>query len=219
MGGAGFNKSSTENPHLIPFLGELLDSSSLPAGILAIDSPIIARALMSASITSEHTSGDSEFLKDLSRWNTIFRLSIAAILLVGLCAVARGQSAQSSVEVYADAIKQSVIAQRIVAMEDYLTLSSGGSLKTDALEFLIWDHMRLGHQAQSLQHAQELLAIAPNNALAIAVLNQDPPQALGKNALEKRLAMLKSARIGLERLGKPEGMPAHNFDALPRQVA
>ncbi|HMC30764.1 MAG TPA: VWA domain-containing protein [Candidatus Angelobacter sp.] len=174
---------------------------------------------MSASITSEHTSGDSEFLKDLSRWNTIFRLSIAAILLVGLCAVARGQSAQSSVEVYADAIKQSVIAQRIVAMEHYLTLSSGGSLKTDALEFLIWDHMRLGHQAQSLQHAQELLAIAPNNALAIAVLNQDPPQALGKNALEKRLVMLKSAGSGLERLGKPEGMPNHNFDALRRQVA
>jgi tetratricopeptide (TPR) repeat protein len=174
---------------------------------------------MFASITSEHISGDSECLKNLSRWNTIIRLLIAALLLLGLCIAARGQSAQSGVQAYADAIKESVIAQRIVAMEHYLTLSGGGSLKTDALEFLIWDHIRLGHQAKAQQHAQELLAVAPNNPLATAVLDQDPPSPLGKSAMEKRLAMLKSAASNLERLGKPEGMPEHNFDALRRQVA
>jgi tetratricopeptide (TPR) repeat protein len=174
---------------------------------------------MFASIPSEHISGDSECLKNLSRWNTIVRLSIAALLLLGLCLAARGQSAQSGVQAYADAIKESVIAQRIVAMEHYLTLSSGGSLKTDALEFLIWDHMRLGHQAKAQQHAQDLLAVAPNNPLAIAVLNQESPPTLGKSAMEQRLAMLKSAENNLERLGRPEGMPDHNFDALRRQVA
>ncbi|HET9364778.1 MAG TPA: hypothetical protein VFP71_07245, partial [Candidatus Angelobacter sp.] len=65
----------------------------------------------------------------------------------------RGQAAQSSVEAYADAVKQSVIAQRVTAMEHYLTLPGVGSLKVDALEFLIWDHLRLGHQPQALQHA------------------------------------------------------------------
>src|SRR5215467_1127350 len=194
-------------------------SSSSLRGIQPSDSPITRGLLMFASITSEHISGDSECLKNLSRWNTIVRLAIAAILLLSLCIAARGQSAQSGVQAYADAIKESVIAQRIVAMEHYLTLSSGSSLKRDALEFLIWDHMRLGHQAKAQQHAQELLAAAPNNPLAIAVLNQDPPPALGKSAMERRLAMLKSAASNLERLGKPEGMPDHNFDALRRQVA
>jgi tetratricopeptide (TPR) repeat protein len=173
---------------------------------------------MFASVTSEHISCQPECLKHLSRWNTIVRLAIAALLLIVLGVAARGQSAQSAVQAYADAIKESVIAQRITAMEHYLTISSGGSLKTDALEFLIWDHLRLGHQAQALKHAQELLAMAPNHPLAIAVLNQDPPLQLGKHALEKRLALLKSAASDLDRLTRPDGMPEHNFDALRRQV-
>ena len=169
---------------------------------------------MFPSTTSEPISGQPECLK-----NTIVRLTIAAILLIALSLAARGQAAQSAVQAYADAIKQSVIAQRIDAMERYLTLSSGGSLRTDALEFLIWDHLRLGHPAQAQKHAQELLALAPNHPLAIAVLNQDPPREVGKHALEKRAAMLKAASGDLDRLSKPEGMPQHNFDAMRRQVA
>src|ERR1051326_8703724 len=173
---------------------------------------------MLASIISQSISGQPECLKQLSRWNTAMRLAIAALLLIALSMAARGQSAQSAVQAYADAIKESVIAQRITAMEHYLTLSSAGSLKTDALEFLIWDHMRLGHQAQTRQHAQELLALAPQNSLAIAVLNQEPPVKMGKHDLEKHIEMLKSAESDLRRLSRPEGMPQHNFDALRRQV-
>ena len=210
--------SSEKNSHLIPFLGELLASSSTGCGIQAINSPTIPRALMLASVTSEQISGQPEFLKQLSRWNTIVRLAIAALLLLALSLAARGQSAQSGVQAYADAINQSVIAQRITAMEHYLALSSGGSLRRDALEFLIWDHLRLGHPAQARQHAQELLALSAGNPLAIAVLNQDTPLNLGKHAQEKRVAMLKSAGSGLDQLARPEGMPQHNFDVLRRQV-
>jgi tetratricopeptide (TPR) repeat protein len=173
---------------------------------------------MLASVTSQNISGQPECLKYLSRWNTIVRLAIALVLLIALCVAARGQSAQSAVQAYADAIKESVIAQRITAMERYLTLSSGGSLKKDALEFLIWDHMRLGHRALAEKHAQELLAIAPGNPLAIAILNQVPPPELGKHDLERRVAMLQSALSGLDQLTRPEGMPQHNFDALRRQA-
>jgi len=146
------------------------------------------------------------------------------ILLLLLCSIpspsfAQAQSAQSSVEAYAEAIKQSVISQRITAMERYLALSSGGSLRVDALEFLIWDHMRLGHQPQSLKYAQQLLAIAPENPVALAVLNQDFSSQKQKHDLEKSLATLKSASANLDHLAKPEGMPDRNFDALRRQVA
>ena len=173
---------------------------------------------MLASVISEPISGRPECLKPLLRWNTLVRLAIAAMLLLALGLAARGQSAQSAVQAYADAVKESVIAQRITAMEHYLNLSSGGSLKRDALEFVIWDHLRLGHQAQAQRRAQELLALAPQNALAVAVLNQDPPPNMGRRDLEKHAAMLKSAQSDLDRLPRPEGMPQHNFDAMRRQV-
>ena len=176
---------------------------------------------MSPMIHCRHSFADSECLKSLTKKNA-HRGEAIMIILAALCLLscaAQAQTAQSSVQAYADAIQQSVIAQRITAMERYLTLSSGGSLKIDGLEFLIWDHMRLGHQAQSLQHARELLAIAPGNPVAIAVLNQEQPASSGKREEQRRQATLRSASDALEHLAKPEGMPDRNFDALRRQVS
>jgi len=171
---------------------------------------------------SERDSGHSEWLNNSSLRREIFHGSAVVVFLASIClvaSVAQAQSAESGVQAYADAIKQPVISQRIVAMERYLTLSSSGSLKVDALEFLVWDHMRLGHQAQSVQRAQELLAVYPGNPIALAVLNQNSPSVHGKQASQKRLQMLKSAMSALDRLNKPEGMQDRNFQMLRRQVA
>jgi tetratricopeptide (TPR) repeat protein len=176
---------------------------------------------MSPILHSGHDFADSEWLRPHTR--NVGRRGVALLAILAafcLCSPgARAQAAQAGVEAYAEAIRQSVIAQRITAMERYLALSSGGSLKVDALEFLVWDHMRLGRRAQSVQHARELLAIAPGNPVAIAVLEQAPPAGSGKHEEQKRLAALKSAASALERLARPEGMPDRNFDALRRQVA
>src|SRR4051812_37036871 len=107
-------------------------------------------------------SGLSEWLK--SRLSTrIASWFLSAILAASICLsprVAVAQSPGSSISAYADAIKQSTIAERIVAMERYLALSSGSNLRVDALEFLVWDHMRLNHESQSAQRARELMAIS-----------------------------------------------------------
>src|SRR5262249_36909028 len=164
--------------------------------------------------------GDSECLKGLPLGKGICR-SIAWLLL-GLCLIhgsIRGQSAQTSIEAYAEAVKQSGISERIVAVEHYLRLAGASGLKADALEFLIWDHMRLGHQTQAVQHARELLAIEPVNPLAVAVLNQDPSSARGKSAVQKRLTMLKTTLVSVDQLRRPEGMPERNFEMLRREVA
>ena len=58
-------------------------------------------------------------------------------------------------------------------MDRYVAMAGSSKLKTDALEFLVWDNFRLGHQSQSTQRAKELLAISPGNPIAVAVLNQD----------------------------------------------
>ncbi len=145
--------------------------------------------------------------------------AILLLLFAVSCGVVWGQSAQTSVEAYAYAVKQSVIAQRIVAMEHYLTLPGVSSLKVDALEFLIWDHMRLGHPTQALQHARELLAIEPANPMAVAVLNQEQSAVRGKNAQQKRLAMLTATLGAVNQLRRPEGMPERNFQVIRQQVA
>jgi tetratricopeptide (TPR) repeat protein len=134
--------------------------------------------------------------------------------------MAQAQSAGSSLSAYADAIKQSTISERITAMDRYVAMAGSSKLKTDALEFLVWDHLRLGHQSQSMQRAKELLAISPGNPIAVAVLNQDMSSAShDKGVTANRLAQLNSAMSSLDQLGKPEGMLDRNFQILKQQVA
>ena len=105
-------------------------------------------------------------------------------------------------------------------MDRYVAMAGGSRLKTDALEFLVWDHMRLGHQSQSMQRAKELLAISPGNPIAVAVLNQDMSSASrDKAAVANRLAQLNSAMSSINQLSKPEGMLDRNFQMLKQQVA
>ena len=173
---------------------------------------------MSQSTNSGYNSAFPEWLKLPRAW---FELCfILVISLAGISCIAQAQSAGSSINAYADAIKQSTISERVTAMDRYLSMAGGSKLKTDALEFLVWDHLRLGHQSQSTQRAKELLAISPGNPIAVAVLNQDMSSASrDKNAAANRLAQLNSAMSGLDQLGKPEGMLDRNFQMLKQQVA
>ncbi|HZU30729.1 MAG TPA: tetratricopeptide repeat protein [Candidatus Angelobacter sp.] len=160
----------------------------------------------------------SEWLKGQRRQ---VLLSLAFIYMFAYAwPFARAQAPETSITAYGNAIKQSTISDRIAAMEHYLSLPTSGSLRVDALEFLIWDHLRLNHQTQSVQRAQELLAISPANPIAIAVLNQNPPNLNQKKSItQEQLVTLKSAVSGLDHLTKPEGMLDRNFQMLKQQVA
>lgn len=177
---------------------------------------------MLENVTSGRDSGHPEWLTWLQPCTRSAQFSIVLLVLaVGTFGVwARAQSAETnSVSVYADAIKQSTISERITGLERYLTLPTSGTLRIDALEFLVWDHTRLGHQAKSAQHAQELLRVSPGNPIAIAILNQNPQAETNKRAGQDRLSMLASALARLGQLGKPEGMLPGNFNVLRQQVA
>jgi hypothetical protein len=174
--------------------------------------------------------GFSEQLKPqfLPRTSSHF---ILTVLIAGLAVLlgifpgnAQAQAPENSITAYADAIKKSTIAERITAMDHYLTIASGGSLKVDALEFLVWDHLRLGHQTQSVQRAQELIAISPGNPIGLAVLNQNPSSTAqrgtqrGRSQIQIQLTALRSAMSSLDHLNKPEGMLDRNFQILRQQV-
>jgi tetratricopeptide (TPR) repeat protein len=174
---------------------------------------------MSQSTNSGYNSAFPEWLKSQTRaWVGLFFVLVMS--LAGTSCIAQAQPAGSSITAYADAIKQSTISERITAMDRYLSMAGGSKLKTDALEFLVWDHLRLGHQSQSTQRAKELLAISPGNPIAVAVLNQDMSSASrDKDAAANKLAQLNAAMSSLDQLGKPEGMLDRNFQMLKQQVA
>ncbi|HEY2169076.1 MAG TPA: vWA domain-containing protein [Candidatus Angelobacter sp.] len=169
--------------------------------------------------TSGRNSAFSEWLK-LPIWVSF---SLSLILVVAIAQVscsAQAQPAGSSISAYADAIKQSTISERITAMDRYVAMAGGSKLKMDALEFLVWDHLRLSHPSQSTQRAKELLALSPGNPIAVAVLNQDMSSASrDKGVTANRLAQLNSAMSSLDQLSKPEGMLDRNFQILKQQVA
>ena len=176
--------------------------------------------------TNRYTRAFSEQLK----YKRVSALLIFTILLMLFCGVSQKAQAQAkaqsqiqaqenSIEAYANAIKKSTIAERITAMEHYLSIASGGSLKVDALEFLIWDHWRLEHQVQSVQRAQELLTIMPGNSIALAVVYQNAATpSTGRNAIQIRLNALISAMSNIDRLNKPEGMVERNFQIMKQQI-
>lgn len=172
--------------------------------------------------TSGRNSSFSEQLKSWSGARVLLRIGPACILIL-LFIVPRfiqAQSAENSISAYAEAIKKSTIAERITAMDRYVTLAGSSRLKVDALEFLIWDHLRLDHQTQSMQRAQELIAISPGNPIAIAVLNQNPfSMSRGRAQVQGQLAALKAAMSNLNQLNKPEGMVDRNFQVLRQQVS
>jgi tetratricopeptide (TPR) repeat protein len=173
---------------------------------------------MSQSKNSGYNSAFSEWLK--VRLRAFGSLLILLIAFGGISSIAQAQSAGSSISAYADAIKQSTISERITAMDRYVAMAGGSKLKTDALEFLVWDNFRLGHQSQSARRAKELLAISPGNPIAVAVLNQDMSSASrDKGIAANRLAQLNSAMSTLDQLSKPEGMLDRNFQMLKQQVA
>ena len=173
---------------------------------------------MPQSTNSGCNSAFSEWLKLPMR--TVFGLTLILVALADASCAAQAQSSSSGIQAYADAIKQSTISERITAMDRYIATAGSSRLKTDALEFLVWDHLRLGHQSQSAQRAKELLAISPSNPIAIAVLNQDMSSASrDKGVTTNRLAQLNSAMSSVDQLSKPEGMLERNFQMLKQQVA
>jgi tetratricopeptide (TPR) repeat protein len=177
---------------------------------------------MLKAINSGRHSAISEWLKlPTTVWFSLSMLLLLVLARVPCLAQTQSSlSVGSSISAYADAIKQGTISERITAMEKYVAMAGSSKLKTDALEFLVWDHFRLGHQSQSTQRAKELLAVSPGNPIAVAVLNQDMSSASrDKGATENRLAQLNSAMTSLDQLSKPEGMLDRNFQMLKQQVA
>ncbi len=181
--------------------------------------------------TGERNSGERSTVcvKDPARAGLWLAIAIA------VCSLAVGGVAQNapltSLEIYANAMKQPRIADQIAGLERYLSVGDNGILKQDALEVLIWDYMRMGSADHVKQRAQQLLAIDATNPVGLAALAEEgvtPAIAAknkagekgsqGKDARNQKIDAAQAALAKLEQLRRPEGMGAGDFAAMRRRA-
>ena len=105
-----------------------------------------------------------------------------AVVIFVLLADAAGQSRPTSLELYANAMKQPQVEQQITGLENFLTVAETGYLKQDALEVLIWDYVRMGRLGQAQQRAADLRKMDPENPVAAATLPAEPAELRSSHA-------------------------------------
>ena len=152
----------------------------------------------------------------------IFCAAGLVFLSLGFDTWASGQNSQTSLEVYASAMKQPQVAEQIAGLERFLSMSENGILKQDALEVLIWDYTRMGSLGHAQQRGADLLKLDAGNPVAIAAQNRAPEQPVQsrnhRNAGKERIEAAQRALTAMEALRKPEGMLPGDFAALRRHV-
>jgi tetratricopeptide (TPR) repeat protein len=189
---------------------------------------------------------ESSSLKRSSLWRRhcwtlcLWYIAISpALFPLPACAASQSASQASqptSLEIYANAMKQPRVADQIAELERYLTVAENGILKHDALEVLTWDYMRMSSAEHVKQRAKQLLAMDPGNPVALAALAEEgvtqpggapaaPSPRYGheqhghkKDARNQRIDSAQSALAALEQLRRPEGMQAGDFAAMRRHV-
>lgn len=124
---------------------------------------------------------------------------------------------------YVGAIKQKDAAQ-ISGLEAFLTQYPNSIMKTDALQTLMQDYQQAGNQPKTVETAQKLLAVDPNNERALfllAYIDRLAAQGGGADAAQKLADAKKYAQQGLDNLPKfvkPEGTSDADFDKMKNSM-
>jgi tetratricopeptide (TPR) repeat protein len=190
---------------------------------------------MSGRSSYEYSTGErsSVGMKGPSRaslWLAI-ALAVCSFAVGGVAQNAQPSPAPTSLEIYANAMKQPRISDQIAELERYLSVADNGILKQDALEVLTWDYMRMGSVDHVKQRAQQLLAIDAANPVALAALAEEgvTPAIAAKNKAgqkgshakdqrNQKIDAAQAALTALEQLRRPEGMGAGDFAAMRRRA-
>ncbi len=152
---------------------------------------------------------------------TVSKLRNSAFLFAACVAATVLVFAQSELDLYTTAVRQSRISDRMAWMERFLAQHPDSHLREDALEVLVWDSLEGGQREQARQRAQELRQIDPNNALAMAVVAETRAETTGRTDKKAAAQAFEIAKVGIQmypQLHRPEGMREGEFISLQRQV-
>jgi tetratricopeptide (TPR) repeat protein len=105
-------------------------------------------------------------------------------------------------------------------LQRFVLAAKSESLKREALEWLITDHLRGGRIPGAKAMAQQLLSQEPENALALAVLSGAITQTItvGPNS-ENAISMARRALRGMPHFRAPELMSQTDFSNLTKSMA
>ena len=128
-----------------------------------------------------------------------------ALLLTGC--VAPAQSQPNELSQYTNAVAHAQPSERVIQLERFAINAQPGPLKTDALEFVIWEYLRTHNDAHALAWAHALSDADANNPVALAVLSRQAREAVDKGSMkpDHLLAMSSLGLDGLSQLRRPLG--------------
>ncbi len=145
------------------------------------------------------------------------------------CLLALGLSAQAAIAQnasrnelsdYTNAVARAQAADRLSHLEQFSMSAQPGPLKIEALQFVIWQHLRNHDFPQALTWANALQSADKDNSLALAVISDH-----ARNTWESRstppkqlLAMARQGLDALPRLQRPLGMSPADFAELRQQT-
>src|SRR6185437_2425121 len=163
-------------------------AEALPRSIQTPNTPLPGASFMFA-----HT-----FIPQRRKFSHSRRLCAAGlgVLILAAATALAAQTGQTSLEVYANAMKQPQVSQQITELEKFVGMADNGVLKHDALEVLIWDYVRMGSTGHAQQTAADLLRMDPGNPVAIAAM---PVENTSQRGNERRAARdhIQSAQAAL----------------------
>jgi hypothetical protein len=151
---------------------------------------------------------------------------LAARLLLGIFAAAAALPlvAQSSpgndLSAYTQAVAHVQASDRRLMLESFALHTRSQPLKVDALEFVIWEYLRVRDISHAVTWANELATTDQDNPLALALITQSARNAPGgdHSRPERQLAIASRGLNNLTQLRRPLGMNHADFVELTRQA-
>ena len=150
-------------------------------------------------------------------------LRLGVILLLASLAAAPNalsQAAGNELSQYTEAVARVHPDDRLVQLEHFSMHAQPGPLKTEALQFVIWEYLRRNDLTHALVWAQELDRIDKDNALAIALVSNNARSSVENGSMkpERLLTMASHGLDLLPQLQRPLGMNGGDFSELRRQA-
>ena len=156
-----------------------------------------------------------------ARFGPRLRLSLRVLIASTCClagALALAQSAdRSALNGYEAAMKETSVPRQIALLERFLSVPGNGSLATSGLEVLVWDYLQSGAPARAASRATALLAVDPENAIALAALADPGVGSLAGDGRE-RFRIAARGVAAFAHLRKPVGMRAEEFFRLQTRI-
>jgi von Willebrand factor type A domain len=156
-----------------------------------------------------------------SVWGAGFcKLSIiSALLALAPTAPMSGQTTRTpGWAEYSNAVAQAQPADRIRQLQ-WFAWKASGPLRTDALELVVWEYLRVGDHNRALTWARELQTSDSGNALALAMICDGAQSSSTKTMKPAELLVTANhGMIALPRLRRPMGMKDADFVQLRRQA-